>query len=849
VVAGPAGVGKTRLAEECARLAESSGFAVVWVLATREAGAIPFGALGAVLPPWPASVTQGVDALRWAADALVGEAAMRPTVLVVDDAHLIDGASATVVQQLALGGRAFVAVTVRSGETTPEPIVALWKDGLAERVDLAPLSPREVEQLAGVALGGRPSGAAAAELWRVSEGNSLFLRELILAGVESGRLVCEGNTWHLRGSLSTSARLIELIQSRLGALTPPDIEVLQLVAYGEPIGAALVESLTTAAAVEAVERCGLIGAERRDRREELRLAHPLYGDAVRDAMSPSQVRRVCGRLADAIERLGARRHDDVLRVAAWQLHDGRQHDAGKLLAAARQARGMPDLELAKQLVFAARQAGGGFQAAHLMANVMTEAGHHEEAERLFVAATAEAASDEERAVVAMGRSTNLFAGLGQVDAAIALDSAALDEVTEQEWLDEIVAHRATFELLRGRPGAALVAVGPLLASSHGRPFAQAAIVAVPASVVTGRSVEAARLAEVAFAAHSQLGDQPELSHPAVHLVARVFALREAGRLAEAQALGELGYHGSVEVRSTLGQAYFALQLAGVWLAQGRTRSACELSAEAAGLFGDLALPARRRWCHASGCLAAAVAGDVAESDRLLAAVDAVPPAPEWLMEAEVDRARAWNAAAHGEVTRARTLLTAGIERATEQGAAGLLVGLVHDLARLGAPQAAASMTDVLSGLEGEFTPLRLAHVTALAQRDGEGLDATAAGFAGVGAFLLAAEAAADAARAHERANSHRLAMASGRRSHEWVARCEGARTPALVESGQFGRLTEREREVAALAAAGLGNRAIADRLYLSLRTVENHLARVYDKLGIAGRDDLASALPEPHRPV
>jgi DNA-binding CsgD family transcriptional regulator len=55
-------------------------------------------------------------------------------------------------------------------------------------------------------------------------------------------------------------------------------------------------------------------------------------------------------------------------------------------------------------------------------------------------------------------------------------------------------------------------------------------------------------------------------------------------------------------------------------------------------------------------------------------------------------------------------------------------------------------------------------------------------------------------------------------------------------------LTAREREVASLAARGLTNREIADNLYLSPRTVENHLQRIYDKLGVSSRDELNAAL-------
>ena len=45
-----------------------------------------------------------------------------------------------------------------------------------------------------------------------------------------------------------------------------------------------------------------------------------------------------------------------------------------------------------------------------------------------------------------------------------------------------------------------------------------------------------------------------------------------------------------------------------------------------------------------------------------------------------------------------------------------------------------------------------------------------------------------------------------------------------------------------LAAAGRSNKEIAEQLFLSPRTVENRLQRVYEKLGIAGRTEVADAL-------
>jgi len=842
VIGGPTGAGKSRLAQECQALAEASGFGALWVTATRAAREIPLGALAGVLPrvATNSSATTS-DALRIAVDNLVSSVGERPLLLIVDDAHLLDDASATVVHQLTAHSGSFVVVTIRDGERSPDAIASLWKDGLAARIDVPALTEDDLEHLVQVVLGGAVSVALTHELWRTSAGNALYLRELLLAGVDSGRIARDGDVWRLRGPVSASSRLVALVAERIGSLRGAELEGLQLVVYGEPIGATLVESLTAPDAVDAMQRRGLLVTERNGRREELRLAHPLYGEVLREQMPPSTVRRVCGRLADAVERLGNRRYDDVARVANWSLHDPARHDPVALLAAARLAQSAADLPVAERLAVAACDAGGGWAALELRAEVATDLGRHEQAELLFADATTLARTDEERALVAMGRSTNLFAGLGRVEDAIETSEHALGQVTEDVWRAELIAHRAMFELLRGRPVTAMAAVADLLDMRQGRAFAEAAMAAVPALVVTGRFDDAMRLADEAFVAHLDLGDSISIAHPAVHMVAKVFALREAGLAEEARSLGEFGYRSAIEMRSTLGEAYFALQYAGVLLLIGHVRAAAQMADEAASLFGDLALPGRRRWGLALTAHCAAVAGDLVLSDRLLLEVDAITVMPERLMDAEIERARAWNAAAHGELTRALGCLRDGIDLADGQGALGLELGLVHDLARLGDVRTATELVGRCGGVHGPLATSRREHIAAASAHDGTALDAVAEKFADAKILLFAAEAAADATRAHERAGSKRAALASQRRSSELAEQCEGARTPALAMSTST-PLTPREREVAALAAAGLGNRAIAERLFVSLRTVENHLQRIYDKLGVPGRQELSAAL-------
>ena len=115
-------------------------------------------------------------------------------------------------------------------------------------------------------------------------------------------------------------------------------------------------------------------------------------------------------------------------------------------------------------------------------------------------------------------------------------------------------------------------------------------------------------------------------------------------------------------------------------------------------------------------------------------------------------------------------------------------------------------------------------------------------FAAMGFNLRAAESAMAASEASARARDQRAAARWARRATELAARCQAPATPELVGAAGPVPLTNREREIALLAADGLTTRVIAERLYLSARTVDNHLARIYTKLGITNRSELAATL-------
>jgi DNA-binding NarL/FixJ family response regulator len=94
----------------------------------------------------------------------------------------------------------------------------------------------------------------------------------------------------------------------------------------------------------------------------------------------------------------------------------------------------------------------------------------------------------------------------------------------------------------------------------------------------------------------------------------------------------------------------------------------------------------------------------------------------------------------------------------------------------------------------------------------------------------------------EDADDRRRSVGAAAAANRLAAECGGIRTPALNLASHPLPLTVREREVANLVAAGLANRDIADRLVVSVRTVEGHIYRACTKLDISEREDLAALI-------
>lgn len=848
VLAGEAGVGKSRLARECLELARAAGFHAEWTVGTQSSSTIPFGAMAHLLPedllsPGVGPSGQARNLIAVAEGALAARSGAAPLIVGVDDAHLLDDFSAALLHHLTVTRSAFVATVVRSGEPVPDAVARLWKDELAERVDVQSLSQDEAADLVESALGDQVDGATLHWLWDVARGNPLFLREVVLAGLEAEVLTQDEGVWRWKGEFRPPPRLSEVIEGRLAGLEREELDALEVVAAADHLGASILAALAPRPAIEAVERRGLIEAWNDDRRTRVRLSHPLYGEVIRSRTPLLRAQVILRQLADALETAGARRREDLLRLASWRLEGGGPVRPDLMVTAARHAGAAFDFILAERLAQRAVEVGGGFAASHALAEALIGQGRFEDGESLLEAT--QAGSEVERAQVAVARAMNLFLHMGDESRAEAILREAERALTDPMLRVEVAVGRVTFLMLGGKIREAVELSRALLAGSDvaDRVIVEVGMAAVWPLVVAGHLDEALALIERALEPAARMADeipQGDWWLRADGYGADLFA----GRLHEAEAGMEALYRESAERGGDWRQGKWAWALGWIARTQGRVTTSLRWLREAVACLREVDMMAvHLPWALADLAHTAALIGDVSTAEEALAESRRVHSAPYGIAQVPVMLARAWTAAARGEVSAGASLIleAAGVAESLGQGMFQAFA--LYDASRLGeARTAAPALVALAQEIDGRLVRGFAAHAAALASRDGDALSQASVDFEEMGAHLYAAEAAAAAASIHRDAGRIGSALAASRRAKRLAGLCEGASTPALGAAELRVGLTRREREIGTLAASGHSNRDIAARLVISIRTVENHLHAAYAKLGVTGRDELAPIL-------
>ncbi|MFI1049944.1 LuxR C-terminal-related transcriptional regulator [Streptomyces griseoruber] len=331
VLTGPAGCGRTRLAAEavrstdCARAAGTPG--------TRGTA---FAAFAHLLPE---RVTLH-RAVRLLSDLRL---------LLVDDAHLLDDASAALLHQLAVRGRTRLLVVVTEGVRAPDAVTRLWTGELLPRLALEPLPAEDIAQLLAADAGGPLAPLTVDRLHRLCRGDLRLLRDLLAAVRDEGFLRpapgTEEPAW--RGRVPLTPTLRERAAPVLSRPCPEDRETLDRLAFAEPLP--LPADSLDLRVLERLEADGLIEADDGEP-ATVRLADPLHGPVLRAAAGRLRARRLsAGRrpLDDALDAESAALAHGIARadvragrapVGEWLVAEGEPVPPGYAAVRARHAR-------------------------------------------------------------------------------------------------------------------------------------------------------------------------------------------------------------------------------------------------------------------------------------------------------------------------------------------------------------------------------------------------------------------------------------------------------------------------------------------------------------------------------
>jgi len=819
-IIGPAGAGPQPALATLVRAAEARGLGIVHAVGHVAVRDSPLGAFAAALATIgsrtdPSSAVTELRAATTDAGLLVA----------IVDAHLLDPLSQALVVQL----RSATALVVTG------PALAPLLDLLPvdyEVVDLGPVDPHTFARLMTSALGSPVNARLVDAVHQMCDGLPGLLPSVLDAATVDEAMRLQAGSWALAGPLRQPPEVAAYADHRLdGAAAVRN--AAELLAVCEPLPLRILEALIERDVLDELDSLGLLGVSD-EAESDVCLASVPLRERLQSTCPPLRtIRHQRTVLSAVVDDRSVLRPSDEVHHAVLSLRLGEPVARDEALALARRAISLGGPGAARALArHAATDPALHDSATIVLAEALMATGREHEAD-LVLMSLGPPADRDLLAIWTMARIVNLFYNLGRADDALEVltEAAAL----LPEWAGELIGLHGTLLTFLGRPTEALAMVDQQLAATDGRAAAQARLAAAPALWQRGRFEDAADMAASGAAIRRGLGDAPLLADEGTHLLVRAMALTLAGHLDEADALSRVVFDRVAASEDTDAQLWAGVTRGRVLLDRGRLRDAVHVFRDTAALAEAQASRPHLMWSHAGLvrglALLRAPGLDDAEADLRLVASE-----PFRMMETERHRAHGWAAAARGDLEAARGWMRDAADGADEE--IGWEMIALHDLVRMGDLSGLDRIQELADVVQGPMAQAWRTHASALASGDARSLDQVACAFSDMGALLLAAEVSAQAAAVWRSQGDLRAGRASADASMAAARHCQGAQSPALVLHPSVSKLSEREHQVALLAANGLADKQIAVQLAISHRTVGNLLARAYNKLGVDGRGAL-----------
>lgn len=835
ILTGESGVGKTTLA----RLVTAELGGARWVAGTESARSIPLGVFAHLVGP--SATSDPVGYLSAARHSLLAEG---KTIIGVDDAHLLDELSATLLHQLAIDRSVHIVATVRSGEAVPDAVTSLWKDRHLRRLTLSPFSKQQSVELVESVLGGRLEGLSADLMWDASGGNALFLRHLVDGAVEAGTLRERNGVWQLRGRTAITSELASLLEGRIDRLDAEVLTVLQYLSLCEPASLDVLTELVGDTAVERAEALELVRIVREGGALRVQYTHPLFGEVIRRRLGSLTARRLRGKLVSVLQAQGSRTAADRILIADLGLDSDVAIAGDDLAAAANEALTLANIPMAQRFAQAAVDAGGGLAAVEPLARALMWQGRADEAETALAGFNADDFDQVELVRWGLLRIGNLFWAVGDATRATGVLELVAGRVTEPALALIVKGVTSAIALFTNRLDEAIALSDEVLANPLATPWAVewAVFGGSLSRALIGRGDEVAPLAEQAREAERVTDGL--LRFPAGF--GEILALTLPGHLDDAEKAAQR-YLDFSSAGHYLGWALSGIQAAEVAVMRGDLPGATARLEQTLAALGEEGTAAS--WSYPAFILQAMALSGLGQGGAAESAIARARSAYNdhvAIFGPSLDVAVAWQAAGAGMFNRAAELAVTAAHNAAASSQFTIEGEAWHLAARFGLAVGAARLAELAEQLDGPLIEVYARHARAVADGDPHALDMVADEFAGLGFLLAAADSSAQASVLYAEQGSRSASVAAASLANRLAVECGGARTPALVLAAQPLPLTAREREIANLVAAGLSNKEIADRLFVSVRTVEGHVYRACAKLDVADRAEIAALIRGGH---
>ncbi|MFJ6417891.1 LuxR C-terminal-related transcriptional regulator [Paeniglutamicibacter sp. NPDC091659] len=301
VISGPIGSAKTALLAEVLG-GETAG--AVHLLCSPVLGENVFGALSPLLIDFEAQLSE-ISVLRYLTRRFACAGSGSKPLVVVEDAHFLDVASAFVLSQLALAGSIrLVLLAVGQGHT--EPVVASTELGARlGRVSLTALSLHEVEEYTRRFLGGPTTSASTHSIAVACAGNPMLISAFLRSAREQGILV-ESKGWYIltQSHVDNDVHLSTAVSEIQKRLNVADAKALEVLALGGAEDVSVLEEVS-GADIGRLLGTGLVNYMAESRVE---IAAPLYAQILRDLVPPGRSAQLWGHVSKLTSTYGSLPH-------------------------------------------------------------------------------------------------------------------------------------------------------------------------------------------------------------------------------------------------------------------------------------------------------------------------------------------------------------------------------------------------------------------------------------------------------------------------------------------------------------------------------------------------------------